>query len=243
MGRGSSKAGSGGGGSQRNPANTPSGVSYSEFLQMPESQRITTMENIISDSSIVVPDYLDGSDTSKVLYALGMNNKPTVVSDAQLDAMQGRELFRTVYESGSMPPPSSDAVLDQIRYGDYTQMSGKGGSVHGRAIYFATSYSGSATYGHGEKNALVSRAKINSDAKIVSQATLTSQMQSKGFNVRGTISTDQRALYAIAQGIDGWYSGRYTMIVNRGALTMSSTNKSTKSGRSYAYDWQSANTK
>lgn len=242
MGRGSSGSG-GGGGAQGSPANTPSGVSYDDFMKMPESQRIATMENIISNPAIQVPNYLDNSDTSKVLYALGMNNKPTVVSDAQLDAMQGRELFRTVYESSSMPPPSSDAILDQIRNGDYTQMSGSGGSAHGRALYFATDFYGSAVYGHGKKNALISRSKINSNAKIVSQSTLTAQMQQKGFHVNGTLHTDQRALYAISQGIDGWYSSSYTMIINRGALTMSSTNKSIRSGRGYANDWQSANTK
>ena len=242
MGRGSSGSG-GGGGAQGSPANTPSGVSYDDFMKMPESQRIATMENIISNPAIQVPDYLDNSDTSKVLYALGMNNKPTVVSDAQLDAMQGRELFRTVYESGSMPPPSSDAILDQIRNGDYTQLSGRGGSAHGRALYFATDFRGSRIYGDGERNALMCRAKINSNAKIVSESTLRNQMIAKGHSVKGASNTDQRALYAISQGIDGWYSGSYTMVINRGALTMSSTNKTIRSGRSYASDWQSANTK
>ena len=145
--------------------------SYSDFLKLSEDERFSIMDSIVHDNTIAVPDYLDSSSASKVIYALGMNNKTTVVTDAQLDAMPGRELFRTVYEKSWMPPPSSDAILDQIRKGDYTQLSDSGGSAHGRAIYFATDYHGSAVYGHGEKNALVMRAKIAPTAKIVQEST------------------------------------------------------------------------
>lgn len=239
MGRGSSKAGGGGG--TATPANTPSGITYDQFMQMTEQQRFQVMDDIISNPNIKVPDYLDSSDTSKVLYGLGINNKPTVVSDAQLDAMQGREIFRTVYEQGTMPPPSSDAILDQIRNGDYTQMSGRGGSYHGRALYFATDFTDSTAYGQGEQNAMVMRAKINPTAKIVSETNLYNQMRSKGFNPKTSSSYDNVALYAVSQGIDGWYSSTYTMMVNRGALTASSQNKTIRSGRGYASSWSTAN--
>jgi hypothetical protein len=150
-----------------------------------------------------------------------------------------------------MPPPSSDAILDQIRNGDYTHMSGSGGSAHGRAIYFATDFTDSTDYGRGERNPQVMRAKINPGAKIVSESTLYNQMNSKGMDARyrSTVNfgkkvvrdTDSMALYALSQGIDGWYSNTYTMMVNRGALTASSQSKSIKSGRSYAQSWASAN--
>lgn len=252
MSKGKSKVGnttgSGSGNQQQNtqnqPANTPSGVSYSQFMSMTEDERFDAMDKIIHDRSIVVPNYLDGSVTTKVLYALGMNNKPTVVTDAQLDSMQGREIFRTVYEQGSMPPPSSDAILDQIRNGDYTQMSGSGGSAHGRALYFATNYGDSAVYGHGERNAMMMRAKLNPGAKIVRESNLYNQMTAKpGFQSKFSRvdHRDQQALFAISQGIDGWYSSSYTMIVNRGALTASSQNKTIRSGRGYASSWATAN--
>ena len=234
MGRGSSKVGGGGGGGA---AKTPSGVTYQQFMQMSEQQKFNTIGDILADQNIQVPSYLDDSDTTKVLYGLGMANKPTVVDDATLDSMPGRELFRTVYEQrGSMPPPSSDAILDQIANGDYTQMSGSGGSAHGRAIYFATNFGDSADYGKGRQNPYVGRAKIDSNARIVSESTLLSQMQAKGlsgntyshsnFGKSLVSGRDARALYALSQGIDGWYSGSYTMIVNRGALVMSSSFKS-----------------
>lgn len=255
MGRGSSKvSGGGGGGSAR--ANTPSGVSMDQFNQMSMDQKVQTINNILNDPSITVPNYLDDSDTSKVLYALGMNNKPTVVDDATLDSMQGRELFRTVYERGSMPPPSSQMIADQIRNGDYTQMSGSGGSAHGRALYFATDFLGSRYYGDTERNALIMRGKLNPNAKIANERNLfnssnrewqTFQSKYSGYNTR----TDGKALFALSKGYDGWFSGNYTMMINRGALTMSSQNKSittggqTKSGRlrkgsTYANSWGEA---
>ena len=137
MGRGRSGAGKsgGGGGNASTPkAKTPSGVDYNSFMKMSDSQKYSTIDNILNDKNIQVPNYLDGSDTSKVMYALGMTNKPQVVSDSQLDSMPGKDLYRTVYEEGSMPPPSSADILDQIRTGDLTRLSGSGGSVHGRRV-------------------------------------------------------------------------------------------------------------
>jgi hypothetical protein len=152
-------------------------------------------------------------------------------------------------ELPGMPPPSSDAIVDQIRTGDYTQLSGKGGSVHGRALYFATDYYDSAIYGHGENNAQVMRAKINPGAKIVSENNLINQMHNKSSNPKlnnlvnhaRVDRRDMQSLYAISQGIDGWYSGTYSMIINRGCLTASSTSKTVRSGRGYAQSWATAN--
>ena len=218
MGRGSSKAGGKGGG-----ATTPSGTTLDELMQLSEQEMYDKMNDILNDPNIKVPDYLDGSDTTKLMYALGMNTKPTVVDDTTFDSLQGREIYRTVYESGPMPPPSTDMVLDQIRNGDYTQLSGKGGSVHGRAIYFATDYTDSTMYGSGERNPQVMRAKINPTANIRSEGSLTRQMYGDNTFDNSRLNArlgghDAIAVYAMTHGVDGWYSGTYTMMVNRGAL-------------------------
>lgn len=233
MGRGSSGAnrGGGGGGAKKptTPAGTPSGITYDQFMKMSDSEKYDTIESILADPNIQVPSYLDDSNTTKFLYGLGLNNKPTVVSDDQLDNMAGKDLYRTVYETGSMPPPSTDAVLDQIRNGDYTHMSGKGGSAHGRAIYFARDdFVGSRYYGDGERNAMMMRGKLKPNAKIVSEHKLKmSAMNDSNFdNRRISLGADGLALYALSHGIDGWYSGTYIMMVNRGAMTFSSKNKS-----------------
>ena len=226
MGRGSSGLGkkSGGGGAPAK-VNTPSGIDYNQFMAMSEAQRWSTMDSIIMNPNIVVPGHLDDSDTTKVIYALGMDNKPTVVSDDALDRMAGKDLYRTVYDTPN-PPPSGSDILDQVRTGDYTQMSGSGGSAHGRAIYFARDdFSESARYGTRGNNPVMMRAKINPNAKIVSESELNQQMRQKGFSSKASSIRDDIALYAISQGIDGWYSGNYTMMVNRGALTASSKTK------------------
>lgn len=258
MGRGRSGAGksSGGGGNASTPkAKTPSGVDYDGFMKMSDSQKYATMDSIIHDSNIKVPDYLDGSVTSKVMYGLGLTNKPTVVDDATLASMPGKDLYRTVYEQGSMPPPSSADILDQIRTGDFTQLSGSGGSAYGRALYFARDdFTGSRCYGDGERNAMMMRAKINPKANMRSEQSLTQQMRADSAWQNHNVSANNRdsiALYALSHGIDGWYSGTYTMIVNRGILTASSKNKSIatngltktgqlKKGSSYAYSWDTA---
>ena len=259
MGRGRSKVSSGNSGNRTNAptrANTPSGVSVEQFSAMSMDEKVNTINSIVSDSNITVPSYLDRSETSKVLYALGMNNKPTVVDDATLSSMSGIEIFRTVYEGDSMPPPSSQDIADQIRHGDYTQLSGVGGSAHGRALYFATDFNDSAGYGGGEKNALIMRSKINPSAKIAKETSLFGNNRNDpefvNFAQKANVNTrDAMALYALSKGIDGWYSNSYTMIINRGAITMSSQNKSIttngqnkrgglKPGSAWARSWDTA---
>lgn len=253
FGRGRSKGGGGGnGGQQANPKQaTPSGITYDDFMKMSDDQKYDVMNNIINDTSIQVPVHLDNSVTSKVLYGLGMDNKPNVVTDAQLNTMNGQEIFRTVYESGTMPPPSSSDVLDQIRHGDYTQLSGSGGSLHGRAIYFANDFAKSAVYGKNEKNPMVMRGKINSNANIANEASMLTSMRNDSAwqqsALRNSLTggrgfADQIALYAISKGYDGWTNSRYTMMINRGAMTVSSQNKGIATSNGYlAKSWRGAN--
>ena len=224
MGRGSSGAGGGGGGG--GGAKTPSGVTLDEFQQMDEQQQVDTIDRILADSSIVVPGYLDNSDTSKVMYALGANGKPDVVPDSAFDALPGRELYRTVYEKGNMPPPSAQDITDQIRYGDYTQMSGRGGSAYGRALYFASSFGESASYGDSYASSKIMRVKIKGNANLAKDSVLRRKLNSSSYAKYG--STDGKALLAISLGYDGWYdsSSGYNMILNRSCLVASDTSKS-----------------
>lgn len=209
---------------------TPSGVTYSEFLSMSDAQKFQTMTDILNNPNIVVPGYLDDSATTKVIYALGMNNKPNVVSDSQLDSMAGEEIFRTVYDVPS-PPPRAKDITDQLRNGDFTQMSGSGGSAYGRALYFATDFGESQDYGYGRTSATMTRGKINPSAKIIGDRALTNRMNKdpNWHRLPGVRGTDAKALYALSHGIDGWkgtgYGRTYRMIVNRGVLTMSSQDK------------------
>lgn len=243
MGRG--RSGLGGGGGKKAPSGPPSGVTFAQFSAMSDAQKFQTMSDILNNQNIVVPDYLDDSPTTKVLYGLGMNNKPTVVSDSALDNMQGEEIFRTVRDTNN-PPPYAQDILDQVKNGDFTQMSGSGGSAHGRALYFAADFKESRDYGYGNPDATMARAKINPKAKIIGEQALENRMRNdKNWGRLPNVnSTDAKALYALSHGIDGWKAKRgwgssYRMIVNRGVLTMSDTNKNV-SGRGFGQNWHNA---
>ena len=87
------------GGGNKKSSKTPktlSGVTYDQLMKMSEDEKYQTIEDILNNDNIKVPSYLDDSETTKVLYALGMSNKPNVVSDAKLNSMAGEEVFRTV---------------------------------------------------------------------------------------------------------------------------------------------------
>lgn len=254
---GSSGAGSRGSSRNASPSQqqqqqtTPSGVTYNQFMQMTPDERYDLINTILSNPNIQVPSYLDASETSKVMYALGMNNKPTVVSDSVLDSMPGRDRFRVVYDDSSPPPYATD-ILDQIKTSDYTHLSGSGGSAHGRAIYFADSFSSAAGYSRGDSSRAM-RMKLKPNANIISENALTIQMYAdRSFmNKSKTIFKDDRiAMYALSHGVDGWYDSNfgYTMMLNRGALNVSSINKQTigirpgrvRRNRFFYPDWTSA---
>ena len=223
-------------GNKNNKADTPSGVTYEQFMAMSEDDKNNIILDIVNNPNIVVPDYLDKSATSKVMYALGMNNKPEVVSDSKLDKIKGESLYRTVSDAETI---SAVDILEQIRYGDYTRLSGDYTSLYGRAIYFATDFKNSAAY--GESTARMARAKLNPNAKIVSDSDLQKMVGKNVFfqNTPG-LDDDATSLTALVNGIDGWritphvgIKNDYVMIINRKALTFSSTSKIIDSKKSW----------
>ncbi|MBR0315670.1 MAG: hypothetical protein IJQ99_02250 [Synergistaceae bacterium] len=223
---------------RQNKADTLSGVSYEQFFAMSDEDKADFVFNVINNPNIIVPDYLDDSVTSKVMYALGMNNKPIVVSDSELDKLPGEDLYRTVYDTPDSSISSTE-ILDQIRHSDYTQLSGSGGSVYGRAIYFATDFERSAMFGIEETNPVMMRAKINPNAKIIEVHNLSNISTNSRFikklqtRIKGDytkdFSNDWMSLTALANGIDGWKLNKnkydYVMVLNRRALTVSSKSK------------------
>lgn len=242
------RGGSSGAGSRRAAAPqqqaTPSGVTYDQFMQMSADERYDLINTVLYNPNIKVPSKLDNSETSKVMYALGMNNKPKVVSESVFDTLPGVANYRTVADV-SNPPPYSRDILKQIKTDDFTQLSGSGGSVHGRALYFANEYWKSTEYSNGPSS-VVMRMKINPNANIVSEQKLLKQMKADKSFMKKTkkVSRDDKiAMYALSHGVDGWNdpSTGYTMLLNRGAMTVSSTNKWVydRNGREF-FDWASA---
>ncbi|MBR0075486.1 MAG: hypothetical protein IJP96_07010 [Synergistaceae bacterium] len=235
----------------------PVGLTYDQFMQMSNDEKYDLMDKIIKDENIKVPDYLDDSITTKVMYALGMNNKPTVVSDSELDKLPGDDLYRAIYDSTDFNLSSKD-IMEQLKYSNYTQLSGKGGSVYGRGIYFTNDFTDAAEYGSYGNNMLVMRAKINPNSKMSTLNEIQNKINkdlSFGRIFTSSINDDDKpALYAIAHGIDGWNAKTnypsifgeqnviHTAVINRKSLIFSSSNKSgrNKDDSDFSFSWVDA---
>ena len=248
MGRGSSGAGGGaGGGSGKLPAATnhvtpptpqqvaqrnilpAGGVAFSSFESMTDDQKADVIDTALRTG---VPMFLDDSGIQRFAYFTGMSDKPTVVSDAQLDAMQGHELFRTVNDASDRSKDigyTSGDIAKQISSGDFTMYSDSGGSAYGKAIYFASSVSSSS--GYAGQNASMIRAKITGGNAISHSAisNMYSRALANGDKLAKACSradgNSRMNLFALAKGYDVITTSDYHMVLNRRCLSVSSTVK------------------
>ena len=243
MGRGRSKAGGGGGGgglqkpTQTLQAPSPDqvaagnilpkgGVPFSEFENMTDDEKADVVDKALNTA---VPLFLDDSGMQRFAYFTGMSDTPNVVSDAQLDQMQGHELFRTVndaYNSRTDIGYKASEIAQQITDGDFTMYSDSGGSAYGKAIYFASSVGSSA--GYAGRGATMMRAKITGGKAIShSQANRDySAALARGDKLAVACSkaggSSASNLYALTKGYDILTTNDYHMVLNRRCLTMSS---------------------
>ena len=205
------------------------GVAFDKFQQMTDDEKADVVTDALNTG---VPVFLDDSGIQRLAYFTGLSDKPKIVSDDQLDKIQGQDLFRTVHDAYNKKTDigyTANDICKQVRDGDFTMYSDSGGSAHGKAIYFADSFTGSRSYMDTRKNNLMMRAKITS-GKTISESTLHSNFskaRSRGDKLALACRGDAN-LYALAKGysavIDtGW--SKYHMVLNRGCLTMSSTTK------------------
>lgn len=257
MGRGSSKAGGGGGGANVLPPVTTQvvpptpqqimkgnvlpqgGVAFSDFEAMTDDEKADVVSKALG---VGVPMFLDDSGIQRFAYFTGMSDKPTVVSDTQLDQASGVELFRTMnnaYNSSIDIGYTSKDIAKQISEGDFTMYSDSGGSAHGKAIYFASNYYDSSVYGSSSKSPVTMRAKITG-GNTISESTLSTKYNnalSRGDKLAMACSkaggSSARNLYGLAKGYDAVTPDRYSsyyMVLNRRCLTVSSTVKNTNIG-------------
>jgi hypothetical protein len=202
---------------------------------MTDDEKAAAIDNALDEE---VPTFLDDTGLQRIAYSLGINGKPTLVTDAQLDKIAGTSLYRTVhnaYLKGKDLGFSAQEICDQVRAGAFTMYADSGGTAHGRGIYFADTYSGSTIYQVGRaSDNLVMRAKYAPNARIIAESTARNGMLSeisRGTKLGKAISradpASRMAIYALAKGYDAIQdSGSgYNMVINRGALIMSTTTK------------------
>lgn len=202
------------------------GTPFKTFETMTDDQKAKVISDALNGG---VPMFLDNSGMQKFAYFTGMNDKPQVVSETQLNAMPGRDLWRSVHNaySGSKDIGySSNDIYNQLVKGDYTNYSDTGGSAHGNAIYFDIS---KGSYGSGRGYTVI-HAKLAPGAKMIKEDKLISMYQSalaKGDKLAKACSRangDSREnLYALAKGYDVRLDrhGMYHMVLNRRALIVS----------------------
>jgi hypothetical protein len=206
---------------------------YNKFMAMTDDEKADFISANVKQG---VPDHLADNSFQRFIYNSGLNEKPTIVDDATLDTMTGTEMFRTVnsvYNRQKDLSYTGEQIAKQVSSARYTRVSDDGGSVYGRGIYFADSYSGSTSYGNTRgdtKKTAVMRAKLNSNAKVINYYTA-SQGASKEISsgsklgkVLAKCDRDSRAsVYAMSKGYNVISSGHgYLNVLNRNAITMSS---------------------
>lgn len=229
---------------------TKMSTNYDSFMKMTDDEKADAISTAISQG---VPVHLSQSDFQKFIYNSGLNDKPDIVSDSQLDSMTGQELFRNVnnvYDKKNDVSYNADQIAKQLMSGTTTRTSDNGGSAYGRGLYFATTYGSSAGYGNtvgNIKKTAVMRAKLNANAKVIDYYSASAGAQreiSAGTKLGKVLSKCDHAsatsIYAMAKGYNvisdssrGAKGSDYINVLNRGAITMSSTVKP----KSSKYTW------
>ena len=214
---------------------------YNDFMALTDDEKADVITSAIKQG---IPAHLnDQSDFQKFIYNTngGINDKPTVVDDATLDTMTGTEMFRNVngyYNTSTKFGYTADQMAKQVQGGRYTYVSSGHTAYYGSGIYFADDYSASGSYGNRVGNikaTAVMRAKLNSNAKIISyrdaQRGVSTEIakNTKLGQALSRVGRDSReSIYAMARGynvISASNGTGYYNVLNRGAITMSKTIK------------------
>ena len=207
---------------------------YDAFMQMSDDQKADVIDSMIKQG---VPSHLADNDFQKMIYNIGLNDKPQLVDDATLNSMNGTELWRTVnnvYDRQNDISYTADQIARQVQAGRVTRVSDSGGSVYGRGIYFADDKTESSFYGNTRGNVKKTaqvHCKLNSNAKTINYYSAISGASSEitkgtklGKALKNCDRESQVSIYAMAKGYNVITSGHgYYNILNRNAVTMSKT--------------------
>ena len=211
-------------------------TNYDNFMAMTDDQKAQAISNLASQD---VPAFLADNDFQKFTFNMDLNDKPQLVDDSVLDTMNGTELFRTVNsinDSTNRMKWDADTIASQVQRGSVTRVSDNGGSAYGRGIYFADDYTESSYYGNSRgniKKTAVVRAKLNSNAKVITYSKATSGLRQEinsgsklGKALAKCDHASQVSIYAMAKGYNVIYNqSSYYNILSRNAITMSETIK------------------
>ena len=188
-------------------------TSWQQYQNMtvPEVSRYINglKRNVQMDPAGFLPD----ADTQRVVYDLGLNDKPQIVTDAAFNAVKGPVYYRGVTKltdrNGTLLM-SAQGVANQTMYGDFTRI---GGGVAGDGFYFsdsrttANSYAGQA---HSLRDGAIMRMKLDmTKARPVTLSALQTQFKAEHSAVQNSFrnmkdvagwSTGYLSAYALYKG-------------------------------------------
>ena len=214
-------------------AATPTiGAGLQRFATMTDQQQADMVNK--AKTVAAVPGFPD-TLYQKFVMVNGLDAKPKLVTDAQMDAMPGKDFYRGV----SAPTADrADEIIMSTLMKDYTYFSDSGGSAMGRGIYAMEDLNRDVE-GYGSRSGSVNnimRFKLDSDAKTISYENAR-QLYSKeissgsrlGKSLSGVYEKDAISIVAAAKGYsaitrDGYgYNGSNTWvnILSRDKLSVS----------------------
>lgn len=218
------------------PVTTPSGLTLSNVQAMDDQQ---LHDFLIDVNKTDIPDFLNNIHLQKMVYALGLNDKPEVVDRDTFDELISfggsyTPIYRTVNDTKVNGIPfSAKDVCDMLIDGDTTYI---GNGIHGDGLYFSNDIAGSKAYGNGSGNSKTVAAVLNSKAKVISERQLKSlydnyvkthpkTRKALGY-ARNYSSNDSMSQFALTQGYNvitskQYGSEVYYTVLDRSVLTMS----------------------
>jgi hypothetical protein len=214
----------------------PSGVTMADLAKMDDKE---LRDFLVGVDKVDIPAFLNSHHFQKMTYALGLNDKPEVVSNAQLQrliANGATAVYRTVNDTRvSGVDFTATDICDMLIDGDLTY---HGNGIHGDGLYFSDSLAGSRAYGNTTRKTMT--GVLNSNARVVSESKLQSEYDSYvqthpqtrralGF-AKSKSSHDSMSQFALIRGYNVITSGggggeTYYTVLDRKALTMTRTLK------------------
>lgn len=172
------------------------------FAAMTDQQQADMVNN--AKRAKAVPGYPD-TFYQKFVMANGLDTKPKLVTDAQMDAMPGRDLYRGV---NAKTTDAADGIVLSTLMNDFTHFSDSGGSALGRGIYAMHDLNQDVRlYGSSGGVNNIMRFKMDSDAKSISYSKATSLYSkelssgsSLGRALQGIDRRDAVSIVAAAKG-------------------------------------------
>lgn len=214
----------------------PSGHTQADLQNMNDQELHDFLINVDKTD---IPDFLSNLHLQKMVYALGMNDMPEIVSDAQIKQLiqnGATPLYRTVNDTqvNGVDFTAQD-ICDMMLEGDTTYI---GRGIHGDGLYFSNDLQGSKAYGYSGAKTMT--AVFNQNAKVITERQLQSEYdtfvkthpatrKALGF-AKSRSSSDSMSQFALIRGYNVIVSPQgggenYYTVLDRKVLTMTKTTR------------------